>query len=130
MNIRLTAHRVLKSEFHNNMSKGMSVNPEIKVNTNINLANPPAPNQAGNILIRMMLGSPIEPLYFYFEQTCMFEDADGPGEPLDREDLLSIYKTICLPQAIASVEENVNQIFKTYNLPPVNLAQPKREKYN
>ena len=49
---------------------------------------------------------------------------------LDREDLLRIYKTICLPQAIASVEENVNRIFKTYNLPPVNLARPKPVKYN
>ena len=96
MNLNLKGIRITKCEFRNEMGPNTKLNLQVNVNNQIKLPKELNENSIGTVTTKMMVGSPLQPLYLYLEQVSSYGDTDEKkGEVPDMESMMSLYKTIC-----------------------------------
>jgi len=81
-------------------------------------------DSVGTVISKVMVGSPLHPLYLYLEQVSTYADKDEPkGEVPDMESMMSLYKTICVPMAMKELEETIKKICAVYHIPEIKIQK-------
>lgn len=124
MKLDLRGSRITKCEFHNEMGPNTKLNLQVSVNNQIKLPKGENTQATGSIITKIMIGTPLQPLYLLLEQVSNYIDVEADGkEALDTESLMSLYKTICVPLAVQKVEETIKAIGKIYNFPEISIQK-------
>lgn len=124
MNLNLKGIRINKCEFRNEMGPNTKLNLQVNVNNQIKLPKELKENSVGTIITKMMVGSPLQPLYLYLEQISTYADTDEQtGEMPDMESMMSLYKTICVPMAMKELEETIKKICAVYHIPEIKIQK-------
>lgn len=124
MKLDLKGIRIVKCEFHNEMGPNAKLNLQVGMNNQIKLPKELNENSIGTVITKIMVGSPMHPLYLYLEQISNFADTEPQqGEVLDTDSLMSLYKTICVPVAIQKVEETIKNLCAVYHIPEIQLQK-------
>ena len=111
MNLNLKGIRITRCEFHNEMGPNTKLNLQVNVNNQIKLPKDMSAESVGTVITKVMVGSPLHPLYLYLEQVSSYADTDEvKGETPDMESMMSLYKTICVPMAMKELEETIKKI--------------------
>ncbi len=129
MNLEVRGYRIVKCDYNNNVKPNEPMNIRVNMNNQISLPKSISKNTIGTVLSKVMVGSPMEALYIYLEQVCAFEDRD-PSSPAvtDRESLLSLYKTICVPEAVRIAQDNIGKLCDAFNIPKLKLQEASPQK--
>lgn len=124
MNLNLKGIRITRCEFRNEMGPNTKLNLQVNVNNQIKLPKELKADSIGTIITKMMVGSPLQPLYLYLEQVSSYADTDEhKGEALDMESMMSLYKTICVPMAMKELEETIKKICTVYHIPEIKIQK-------
>lgn len=124
MNLNLKGIRITRCEFRNEMGPNTKLNLQVNVNNQIKLPKELKADSIGTIITKMMVGSPLQPLYLYLEQVSSYADIDEhKGETLDMESMMSLYKTICVPMAMKELEETIKKICTVYHIPEIKIQK-------
>ncbi len=135
MKLDLKGIRITKCEFHNEMGPNTKLNLQVSMNNQIKLPRELKGDSVGSVVTKLMVGSPMHPLYLYLEQISHFADTDeNKAEVPDMESMMSLYKTICVPIAIREAEETIKKLCNVYHLPEIKIqknekADPNRRGY-
>ncbi|MBQ9156989.1 MAG: hypothetical protein IJ137_09410 [Eubacterium sp.] len=130
MKLDLKGTRLTRCEFRNDMGPNMKINLQVNVNNRVQLPKEGRIDSAGTVLTKAMLGSPLQPLYLYIEQIASFADSEPDGQVMDNESLMSLYKTICIPQAVERLEAQLKILCAVYHIPEIKLQRAEKEQYN
>ena len=131
MKLDLKGIRIVKCEFHNEMGPNAKLNLQVGVNKQIKLPKELNGNSVGTVITKIMVGSPMHPLYLYLEQISNYADSDPKaGEVLDTESLMSLYKTICVPMAMKQVEETIKNLCAVYHIPEIQIQKKEAPEKN
>lgn len=124
MKLDLKGIRITKCEFRNDMGPNTKLNLQVNVNNQIKLPKDLKENPIGTIITKVMVGSPMHPLYLYLEQISNYADTEHQtGDILDTESMMSLYKTICVPMAMKEMEETIQKICTIYHIPEIKLQK-------
>lgn len=124
MKLDLKNIRVTKCEFRNEMGPNVKLNLQVNVNNQIKLPKELKEDSVGTIITRIMVGSPLHPLYLFVEQISNYADSEPKeGEVEDMESMMSLYKTICVPMAMKEVEETIKKLCTTYHIPEIKIQK-------
>lgn len=124
MNLDLKGIRIVKCEFRNEMGPNTKLNLQVNVNNQIKLPKELKADSVGTVISKVMVGSPLHPLYLYLEQVSTYADKDEPkGEVPDMESMMSLYKTICVPMAMKELEETIKKICAVYHIPEIKIQK-------
>lgn len=124
MKLDVKGLRIVRCDFRNDLGSGMKINLQVNVNNRIQLPKEPKEDSAGTVFTKVMVGSPMQPLCLYMEQVCSFADSEpADGKILDKDSLMSLYRTICVPIAVDKLEERMNVLCKVYNIPEIRLQK-------
>lgn len=124
MKLDLKGIRIVKCDFKNEMEPNMKINLQVNVNNQIKLPKERREDSAGTIITKVMVGSPMHPLYLYMEQISSFADSEPvKGKVYDTDSLMSLYKTICVPQAAEQMEETIKKLCAVYHIPEIKLQK-------
>lgn len=124
MKLDLRGFRIVKCEFHNEMGPNTKLNLQVSVNNQIKLPTGENTKATGSVITKIMIGTPLQPLYLLLEQVSNFIDVEADGkESLDTDSLMSLYKTICVPLAMSKVEEIIKKLGATYNFPEISIQK-------
>ena len=118
--------RVNRCIFENRMGPNVKLNLKVDTRTQINIPKDFNKRSAGNIVNKIVVGSPLEPLYLFLEQVTTYADVDeDPASdfPKDQETMVSFFKTICLPLANQELEHAVRQLCSAYHIPEIKLQK-------
>lgn len=127
MKLDLKGIRIVKCEYRNEMGPNTKLNLQVNVNNQIKLPKELKEDSVGTVITKIMVGSPLHPLYLYLEQISNFADSEpGKGEVPDNESMMSLYKTICIPAAMQQVEETIKNLCAVYHIPEIQVQ--KKEK--
>lgn len=124
MNLNLKGIRITRCEFHNEMGPNTKLNLQVNVNNQIKLPKDISAESVGTVITKVMVGSPLHPLYLYLEQVSSYADTDEvKGETPDMESMMSLYKTICVPMAMKELEETIKKICAVYHIPEIKIQK-------
>lgn len=124
MNLNLKGIRITRCEFHNEMGPNTKLNLQVNVNNQIKLPKDMSAESVGTVITKVMVGSPLHPLYLYLEQVSSYADIDEvKGETPDMESMMSLYKTICVPMAMKELEETIKKICAVYHIPEIKIQK-------
>lgn len=124
MNLNLKGIRITRCEFHNEMGPNTKLNLQVNVNNQIKLPKGMSAESVGTVITKVMVGSPLHPLYLYLEQVSSYADTDEvKGETPDMESMMSLYKTICVPMAMKELEETIKKICAVYHIPEIKIQK-------
>lgn len=124
MNLNLKGIRITRCEFHNEMGPNTKLNLQVNVNNQIKLPKDMSAESVGTVITKVMVGSPLHPLYLYLEQVSSYADTDEvKGETPDMESMMSLYKTICVPMAMKGLEETIKKICAVYHIPEIKIQK-------
>ena len=124
MNLNLKGIRITRCEFHNEMGPNTKLNLQVNVNNQIKLPKDMSAESVGTVITKVMVGSPLHPLYLYLEQVSSYADTDEvKGETPDMESMMSLYKTICVPMAMKELEETIKKICTVYHIPEIKIQK-------
>ena len=124
MNLNLKGIRITRCEFHNEMGPNTKLNLQVNVNNQIKLPKDMSAESVGTVITKVMVGSPLHPLYLYLEQVSSYADTDEvKGETPDMESMMSLYKTICVPMAKKELEETIKKICAVYHIPEIKIQK-------
>ena len=124
MKLDLKGIRIVKCEFRNDMGPNMKLNLQVNVNNQIKLPKELREDSVGTVISKVMVGSPMHPLYLYMEQISNFADSEPKkGEVYDTESMMRLYKTICVPVAMKQVEETIQKLCAIYHIPEIRLQR-------
>lgn len=124
MNLNLKGIRITRCEFHNEMGPNTKLNLQVNVNNQIKLPKDMSAESVGTVITKVMVGSPLYPLYLYLEQVSSYADTDEvKGETPDMESMMSLYKTICVPMAMKELEETIKKICAVYHIPEIKIQK-------
>lgn len=124
MNLNLKGIRITRCEFHNEMGPNTKLNLQVNVNNQIKLPKDMSAESVGTVITKVMVGSPLHPLYLYLEQVSSYADTDEvKGETPDMESMMSLYKTICVPMAMKELEETIKKICAVYHIPEIQIQK-------
>lgn len=124
MKLDIVGSRVIKNELINQMTPNAKVNLQVQMNHQIKVPNEFGPQSMGAVITKIMVGSPMHPLYMYMEQITNFADVEhDPKTKMNSEEAMSIFKMICLPLAIEKVEKTINEMCKIYSIPELKLQK-------
>ncbi len=124
MKLDLKGLRIVKCEFRNEMGPNVKLNLQVSVNNQIKLPKELKQDSVGAVITKVMVGSPMTPLYLYLEQVTNFSDSQPiPGEVTDTESMMSLYKTICVPVATEKMEESIKQLCAVYHIPEIQIRK-------
>lgn len=123
MKLDLKGIRVVKCEFRNEMGPNTKLNLQVNVNNQIKLPKEVREDFAGTIITKVMVGSPMHPLYLYLEQVSNFVDTEPSGETLDTDSMMSLFKTICVPIAVKEIEETIKKLCNIYHIPEIKIQK-------
>lgn len=124
MNLNLKGIRITRCEFHNEMGPNTKLNLQVNVNNQIKLPKDMSAESVGTVITKVMVGSPLHPLYLYLEQVSSYADTDEvKGETPDMESMMSLYKTICVPMAMQELEETIKKICAVYHIPEIKIQK-------
>lgn len=124
MNLNLKGIRITRCEFHNEMGPNTKLNLQVNVNNQIKLPKDMSAESVGTVITKVMVGSPLHPLYLYLEQVSSYADTDEvKGETPDMESMMSLYKTICVPMAMKELEETIKKICAVYHIPEIKIQK-------
>lgn len=124
MNLNLKGIRITRCEFHNEMGPNTKLNLQVNVNNQIKLPKDMSAESVGTVITKVMVGSPLHPLYLYLEQVSSYSDTDEvKGETPDMESMMSLYKTICVPMAMKELEETIKKICAVYHIPEIKIQK-------
>lgn len=122
MNLEIKGYRIVKCDYTNNVKPNSPMNIRVNMNNQINIPKTINKGTVGTVLTKVMVGSPMEPLYIYLEQICAFADTDKDAPAVtDRESMLSLYKTICVPAAVRTAQDNIQKLCEAFNIPKLKL---------
>ena len=100
------------------------MNLQVDVNNQIKLPKDMSAESVGTVITKVMVGSPLHPLYLYLEQVSSYADTDEvKGETPDMESMMSLYKTICVPMAMKELEETIKKICAVYHIPEIKIQK-------
>ena len=124
MNLNSKGIRITRCEFHNEMGPNTKLNLQVNVNNQIKLPKDMSAESVGTVITKVMVGSPLHPLYLYLEQVSSYADTDEvKGETPDMESMMSLYKTICVPMAMKELEETIKKICAVYHIPEIKIQK-------
>lgn len=124
MNLNLKGIRITRCEFHNEMGPNTKLNLQVNINNQIKLPKDMSAESVGTVITKVMVGSPLHPLYLYLEQVSSYADTDEvKGEAPDMESMMSLYKTICVPMAMKELEETIKKICAVYHIPEIKIQK-------
>ena len=124
MNLNLKGIRITRCEFHNEMGPNTKLNLQVNVNNQIKLPKDMSAESVGTVITKVMVGSPLHPLYLYLEQVSSYADTDEvKGETPYMESMMSLYKTICVPMAMKELEETIKKICAVYHIPEIKIQK-------
>ncbi|MDO5146881.1 MAG: hypothetical protein Q4D60_07745 [Eubacteriales bacterium] len=124
MKLDLRGSRIVKCEFHNEMGPNTKLNLQVSVNNQIKLPKGENKKAAGSIITKIMIGTPLQPLYLLLEQVSNYMDVEEEGaETLDMDSLMSLYKTICVPLAVQEVESTIKKLSAIYHFPEISIQK-------
>ncbi|MBR5047520.1 MAG: hypothetical protein IKX76_04720 [Eubacterium sp.] len=124
MNLELKGLRVNRCVFENKMGPNTKVNLKVDTRTQINIPKDFKKGSMGNVVTRIVVGSPLDALYLFLEQVATFADSDAlPGVSEDQETMMSLFKTICVPVANRELENTVKQLCAAYRIPEIKLQR-------
>ena len=124
MNLNLKGIRITRCEFHNEMGPNTKLNLQVNVNNQIKLPKDMSAESVGTVITKVMVGSPLHPLYLYLEQVSSYADTDEvKGQTPDMESMMSLYKTICVPMAMKELEETIKKICAVYHIPEIKIQK-------
>lgn len=124
MNLNLKGIRITRCEFRNEMGPNTKLNLQVNVNNQIKLPKDMSAESVGTVITKVMVGSPLHPLYLYLEQVSSYADTDEvKGETPDMESMMSLYKTICVPMAMEELEETIKKICAVYHIPEIKIQK-------
>lgn len=124
MNLNLKGIRITRCEFHNEMGPNTKLNLQVNVNNQIKLPKDMSAESVGTVITKVMVGSPLHPLYLYLEQVSSYAGTDEvKGETPDMESMMSLYKTICVPMAMKELEETIKKICAVYHIPEIKIQK-------
>lgn len=124
MKLDLKGIRITKCEFRNEMGPNTKLNLQVSMNNQIKLPRELKEDSVGTIITKLMVGSPMHPLYLYLEQISSFADTDeNKTEVPDMESMMSLYKTICVPIAVREVEESIKKLCAVYHIPEIKIQK-------
>ena len=124
MNLNLKGIRITRCEFHNEMGPNTKLNLQVNVNNQIKLPKDMSAESVGTVITKVMVGSPLHPLYLYLEQVSSYADTDEvKGETPAMESMMSLYKTICVPMAMKELEETIKKICAVYHIPEIKIQK-------
>lgn len=121
MKLDLMAIKINRCEFRNDMGPNTKLNLQVNFSNQIKIPNKNNKNCSGSIISRVMVGSPMHPLYLFFEQVAAFADSDRDNLEISTEELMSLYKTICIPVAQKEVENTINRLCEVYRIPKIQI---------
>ena len=131
MKLDVIGYRIKKAEFINDMLPDTKLNLQIQMSHQIKVPNEFGPKSVGSVITKVMVGTPLQPLYIFMEQVTNFGDVEhDPATKMDSDESMSIFKMICMPVAIEKVEENLNKLCQIYSIPAIKLQKtpPKEDK--
>ncbi len=127
MKLDLRGIRVNRCEYRNEIPQNYKVNLKVSVNNQIRLPKQLDEHTVGMIQTKVMVGSPMEPLYLYVELMTSYADTEPEqGVVTDNEDLMSLYRTICIPMAVEQAEKTVRDLCRIYHIPEIDIRQKSR----
>ena len=127
--LELKGVRVNRCLFENRMGPNTKVNLKVDTRTQINIPKDFKKGSLGNVVTRMVVGSPLDALYLYLEQVATFGDSEaGPGFSEDQETMMSLFKTICVPLANQEMENTLKQLCASYRIPEIKLQRNSKAK--
>ena len=135
MRLECVGVRVNRCVFENKMGPNAKVNLKVDTRTQINIPKDFKKGSLGNVVTRMVVGSPLDALYLYLEQVATFGDADAsPEYSEDQETMMSLFKTVCVPIANKELENTLKQLCAAYRIPEIKLqrnakAQTESDRY-
>lgn len=124
MKLDLKGTRIIKCEYRNEMGPNMKLNLQVNVNNRINLPKQLTERSVGTVITKIMVGSPMQPLYLYLEQIANFADSEPTeGNVPDNESMMSLYKTICVPMAMEQIEKTLKDLCALYHIPEIKIQK-------
>ena len=123
MNLDLKGVRVNRCIFENKMGPNAKVNLKVDTRTQINIPKDFKKNSIGNVIVRMVVGSPLDAIYIYIEQIASFADKDDSEMAVDQETMMSLFKTICVPIAMEEMSKTIKQLCAAYRIPEIKLQR-------
>ncbi len=124
MRLECIGVRVNRCVFENRMGPNTKVNLKVDTRTQINIPKDFKKGSMGNVVTRMVVGSPLDALYLYLEQVATFGDSDAsPEYSEDQETMMSLFKTICVPVANKEMEKTLKQLCASYHIPEIKLQR-------
>ncbi|MCD8019228.1 MAG: hypothetical protein LUF92_06490 [Clostridiales bacterium] len=124
MKLDLKGIRINKCEFRNEMGPNTKLNLQVNVNNQIKLPRQLKEDSVGAVITKIMVGSPMQPLYLYLEQISNYADSEAKqGEVLDTDSMMSLYKTICVPMAIREAEDTIKKLCTIYHIPEIQIQK-------
>lgn len=128
MKLDLVGFRVNKCTFENNMGPNMKLNLPISTNNQIKLPKEFRKGSVGTIITKIMVGSPMHPLYLYLEQVTNYIDSEATEDTCESlETMMSLFKTICVPLAMEELEKTIKKLCNDYHIPEIKLQkQPQK----
>lgn len=124
MRLECIGVRVNRCVFENRMGPNVKVNLKVDTRTQINIPKDFKKGSVGNVVTRMVVGSPLDALYLYLEQVASFRDADAATDHSeDQETMMSLFKTICVPVANKELENTLKQLCASYRIPEIKLQR-------
>ncbi len=129
MKLEIKKIRVNKCTFENNMGPNMQINLPISTASQIKLPNEFTKGSVGTVVTKILVGSPMNPLYLYFEQAAFFQDEEATEETkIDHETMMSVFKTVCVPMAMKEIEKTISNLCNTYQIPEIKLEKKTTQK--
>lgn len=126
MRLDLTGSRIVKCNYSNEMVPDTELNLQVSMNNQIKLPNNLTADSIGTIITKVMVGSPMHPLCLFVEQICEFKDVEpGKGGVPDMEEMMSLYKMICMPMATQKMQEKLNGLCSVYGIPQIQIQNLK-----
>ncbi len=127
MKLDLIGSRIVKCNYSNDIEPDNEVNLQVTVNTQIKLPNDLKSDSVGSIRTKVLVGTPLEPLCIYVEQISNFMDTDKKKESNvpDMEEMMSLYKMICVPLALNRMDETLDGLCKVYGIPKIEIKNIK-----
>lgn len=124
MNLQLKAVRVNRCTFENKMGPNSKVNLKVDTRTQIQIPNDFKKGSIGTVNVRMTVGTPLDAIYIFLEQVASFADDDATDTPVaDKDTMMSLFKTICVPMAMEEIEKTLKQICMAYRIPEIKLTK-------
>lgn len=124
MKLDIKEMRITKNELRYEMTPNTKINLQVNVKNQIKLFGKSDPGPVGAVISKVMVGSPLHPLYLFVEQVTIFANTDeGNSQMMDSDDMMSLFNTICVPMAMREVESNIKKLCKICNIPEINIQK-------